>query len=436
MTEARKVRTLKRAVEAQGTALHSGAQVHLRLEPAAVGQGIVFRRSDLEDGPEIPALPKSLAAGPRCTTLRVGGAEVAMVEHLLAACVGMRVDDLDVVVDGPELPGFDGSALPYVELLERGGIVEQKGLRQTLVVSEPMVFRDDAGRELVVLPRDESGLALRYVPDHPEGVDPRPVSFVLGRDDFRTEIAPARTFVRAEEIEALREAGLGRGADADNTVVLGGDEEPVFRIDREPTRHKLLDLIGDLGLLGADLQAEVVDLGGGHALNQEAVRALRQLLEEQMLAEAPGDGTYDIQAVLRLLPHRYPFLMVDRVLSVDGWRRAVGVKNVTINEPYFQGHFPGRPLMPGVMQLEALAQLSGFLLQRKLEHAGKLVVLASVDKVRFRGTVEPGDQLLLEVETLRLSQNRGQIRAQARVGSRVVSEAVLSFAMVPQEQQS
>lgn len=428
---ARNERTIRRAVDMTGVALHSGASVRLRLEPAAAGEGIVFQRTDLENAPDIAARTEQLSTSQRRTVLRQGEAEIGMVEHLLAACHGLKVDNLLARVDGPEMPGADGSSGPYAELLQRAGIVEQKRARKTLLIEDPLFFRE-GDTEIVVLPPSGASLRVRYLPDYPAGVDATPVSFDLAAGDFAAEIARARTFVVAADIEKILAAGLGKGATAENTVVLGAASAPDMRLDREPTRHKILDLLGDFALLGADLHADVIATRSGHGLNQTAVRALRELLEEREIAAPTLDTGYAITDVMRLLPHRYPFLLVDRVIEVEGWRRAVGIKNVTINEPYFQGHFPDQPLMPGVLQLEALAQLSGFLLQRKLEHAGKIVVLSSIDKVRFRGGVQPGDTLRLEVETLRLSGSRGQIKAQAKVGRRIVSEAILSFAMVSQ----
>lgn len=428
---ARNERTIRRAAEMTGVALHSGAAVRLRLEAAPAGSGIVFQRSDLEGAPDVAARPDQLSTSQRRTVLRQGEAEIGMVEHLLAACHGLRVDNLIARVDGPEMPGADGSSAPYAELLQKAGFVEQRKQRKVHEVTEPLCFREE-GAEIVVLPPSGASLRIRYLPEYPAGVDSSPVTFDLGADDFAAAIAPARTFVVAADIEKLLAAGLGKGATADNTLVLGAATAPAMRLDREPTRHKILDLLGDFALLGVDLHADVIASRSGHGLNQAVVRALRESLDERETVQPPLETGYAITDVMRLLPHRYPFLLVDRVIEVEGWRRAVGIKCVTINEPFFQGHFPDQPLMPGVLQLEALAQLSGFLLQRKLEHAGKLVVLSSIDKVRFRGGVQPGDVLRLEVETLRLSQSRGQIKAQAKVGNRVVSEAVLSFAMVSQ----
>jgi UDP-3-O-[3-hydroxymyristoyl] N-acetylglucosamine deacetylase/3-hydroxyacyl-[acyl-carrier-protein] dehydratase len=423
-------RTLRGPCELEGVGLHSGRRVRVRLEPAPPGTGIVFQRTDLEDAPDIPALPASLSNAARRTVLRVGPAEVGMVEHLLSACHGLGVDNVFVRVDGEELPGLDGSAAPYVRAMRRAGVADQRAMRKELVVAEPVLVRD-GGAELVALPPSGEGLRVRYIPEYPAGVDATPVLFELRDGSYESEVAPARTFVLASEVEQLLAAGYGKGATPDNTLVLGGEQPPVFRMDREPTRHKILDLLGDLGLLGADLRADVLAVRSGHGLNQSLVAELRGVLEARETAgEAAADTGYEVEDILRLLPHRYPFLLVDRVVEVEGFRRAVGIKNVTFNEPYFVGHFPGRPIMPGVLQLEAMAQLSGVLLQRKLEHTGKLVVLASIDKVRFRGAVVPGDTLRIEVETLKLSRSRGSVQALAKVGRRVVAEAVLSFAMI------
>jgi len=352
-----------------------------------------------------------------------------MVEHFLAACHGLRIDNATVVVDGDELPGMDGSAASYVDLIKEAGITEQKAERKVLRLEDSMVLRE-GDAVLVALPPTDEFLRIRYIPEYPDGIDASPVRFQLKAGAFEEEVAAARTFVLESEIEELRAKGLGKGANEENTLVLGGKTPPAMRMEREPTRHKILDLLGDLALLGADLQADIVANRSGHNLNQELVRRLRAELEALELASGTRESGYDILEIMQLLPHRYPFLLIDRVTEVEGFRRAVGVKNVTINEPFFQGHWPDQPMMPGVLQLEAMAQLAGFLLQRKLEHTGKLVVLASIDKVRFRGSVQPGDQLRVEAETIRLDRRRGQVKGIAKVGRRVVAEALLSFAMV------
>ncbi|MDP6850817.1 MAG: 3-hydroxyacyl-ACP dehydratase FabZ [Planctomycetota bacterium] len=427
----RKQRSLKTTVKFEGIALHSGEAVKVCLEPAPVGTGIVFRRSDVEDPADIPALPDYLVHSSRRTILRRSGSEVGMVEHLLSAASGMQVDNMFVTVDGAELPGMDGSTLAYGEHIQKAGIVEQKGDRQTLKLERPVFVRNEGGAEIIALPPSGDALFVRYLPGHPEGVDNQTVSFHSESNRYLEDIAPARTFVRAEEVEKLLAEGYGQGATAENTLVLGGDTPPEMRIEQEPTRHKISDLMGDLALLGADLNADIVATRSGHGLNQALVRELRSVLEEEEIGldELP-EGGYDIRDIVRIIPHRYPFLLVDRVIRVEGTRRAVGLKNVSVNEEFFQGHWPEHPVMPGVLQLEAMAQVAGILLLRKLEHSGKIAVLASIDKVRFRGSVVPGDQLRIEVETLRLNRNRGQVVGVTKVGRRLAAEATLSFALV------
>lgn len=425
----RNQRSLKSAVEFAGVALHSGRPVSVRLEPAAAGTGIVFRRSDAEDPADIAAQPANLITSARRTVLRADSDEIGMVEHLLAACHGLRLDNLLVLVDGDEMPGFDGSVEPYASALRKGGAVEQKAERKVLEVGEPLLVRGGQA-EIVALPPSGDGFRVRYVPDLPAGLDATPVCYDSSTSDFLSEIAPARTFVRAEEVDGLLAAGFGKGATAENTLVLGGAGAPALRLDREPTRHKIADILGDLMLLGADLRADLIAVRSGHTLNQELVRLLRTQLEVEELATEPRDSGCDIRDICRILPHRYPFLLVDRIIEIEGIRHAVGIKNVSINEPYFQGHWPDHPVMPGVLQLEAIAQVAGLLLLRRLEHTGKVAVLAAIDRVRFRGAVVPGDQLRIEVQTLRSNRNRGQVQGQIKVGLRTVAEATLFFAFV------
>jgi UDP-3-O-[3-hydroxymyristoyl] N-acetylglucosamine deacetylase/3-hydroxyacyl-[acyl-carrier-protein] dehydratase len=205
----------------------------------------------------------------------------------------------------------------------------------------------------------------------------------------------------------------------------------VQRFPDEAVRHKLLDLVGDLSLLGAELKAQIIATKSGHSTNALLVERLSDVLQEQ---ETGGlverESGMDIREIIKMLPHRYPFLLIDRVIEVEGYKRAVAIKNVTINEPYFQGHFPERPLMPGVLQLEAMAQLAGMLLLRRLEYSGKLAVLWSLDKVKLRGGVTPGDQLRLEVETTRIKGETVQCRARGLVANKVVCEAMLMFTMI------
>jgi len=427
-------RTLRTPVEFSGVALHSGETIDARILPASPDSGIEFVRTDLPDAPPIPAHITYRSAKERRTRLQRGTAQVDTVEHLLAAARGLGIDNLTVELSGQELPGMDGSALPFVELFTRAGLVEQKQQARFFQLTEP-VFVREGGATLVALPIDEEVLRLQYVATFDEasnagGGGGGSLAIDMTPESFEKDVAPARTFCLASEVEALRAAGLGKGATRENTVVVG-DGETQLRMDHEPVRHKILDLIGDLALLGADLGAHVIATRSGHALNAELVRQLHDLMQSQesggLVARESG---LDVREILRMLPHRYPFLLLDRVIEIDGFQRAVAIKNVTINEPFFQGHFPNAPLMPGVLQLEAMAQLAGVLLLRKMENTGKLAVLWAIDKVKLRAPVEPGDQLRIEVETQRMKGQFGQVKGIGTVAGKTVCEAVLTFTMV------
>jgi UDP-3-O-[3-hydroxymyristoyl] N-acetylglucosamine deacetylase/3-hydroxyacyl-[acyl-carrier-protein] dehydratase len=426
----RKQRTLRTVVEFSGVGLHSGETIRARILPAPQDHGVEFVRTDLPDNAPIPAKIAYHTAKERRTRLQRGNAHVDTVEHLLAVCRGLSIDNLTVELSGSEMPGLDGSALELMQLVQQAGIVEQAAEAAAFRLDQPIYVREGSAT-LVALPTEKEGLTLQYVAAFDEpGIDGGSFQLELSPESFGREIAPARTFCLASEVEALQKAGFGKGATRQNTVVLG-DPSMTLRLPGEPVRHKILDLLGDLYLLGADLHAHVIATRSGHSLNAEFVRRLHDLMQA---LETGGlirrESGLDVREILRMLPHRYPFLLIDRVLEIDGYRRAVAVKNVSINEPFFQGHFPGAPLMPGVLQLEAMAQLAGVLLLRKLENTGKLAVLWSIDKVKLRGAVVPGDQLRLEVETLRSKDQIAQVRATGTVAGKLVCEATLMFTMV------
>jgi len=422
-------RTLRTAVEFSGVGLHSGQLVHARVLPAPQGTGVEFLRTDVRDAPPIPAHISYHSTKDRRTRLVRDSSEVDTVEHLLAVCSGMGIDNLTVELSGSELPGLDGSAKTLVDLFKQAGAVDQRVEARVFRLDEPVYVREGSAT-LVALPPERPGLTLQYIASFNDPlVEGGSYQLELTPETFEAEIAPARTFCLASEIPLLQAAGLGKGATRENTVVLG-DPASVLRMPGEPVRHKLLDLIGDLHLLGADLHAHVIATCSGHSTNAKLVRRLLDLMQQR---ETGGlitrESGLDVRGVMRLLPHRYPFLLIDRVISIEGYQRAVAIKNVSINEPYFQGHFPEAPLMPGVLQLEALAQLAGVLLLRKFENTGKLAVLWSIDKVKLRAPVAPGDQLRLEVETLRSKGEMGQVRGTGTVAGKVVCEAVLTFTM-------
>jgi UDP-3-O-[3-hydroxymyristoyl] N-acetylglucosamine deacetylase/3-hydroxyacyl-[acyl-carrier-protein] dehydratase len=425
-------RTLKGPVEFSGVGLHTGKEVHVRVKPAPAETGVVFVRTDLPDQPRLEARNQNLTTRDRRTCLKVRDLEIHTCEHVLAVLHGFKIDNAEIELDGEELPGLDGSALPVVELVRKVGTVEQKAARKDFPLDEP-VFVTEGDSSIIALP-DEGGLSIQY---HLEYRTPAPVlqsvSFRIEEDVFAEQVAPARTFVMESEVEALRAMGLGKGANYSNTLVMGKDGliDNQLRFQDEFARHKVLDIMGDLFLLGADLSAKIIATKTGHSANMQLVKKLSEMMEAR---EEAGllirESGFDIKAILKLLPHRYPFLLVDRVIELEGFQRAVGIKNVTINEPYFQGHWPGHPIMPGVLQLEAMAQLAGVLLLRKLENTGKLAVLWSIDKVKLRGAVVPGDQLRIEVETMRMKQNVGQVNARCKVAGKLVAEAQLTFTMI------
>ena len=426
-------KTIGHEVELSGVGLHTGAGVRLRLRPAEPGSGIVFRRVDLPGKPEVAAEVQYMHDRPRCTSLSNGKAEVQTIEHLLAGISACGIDNVICELNGPEVPGMDGSSRFFVEALTEAGTKQQKEPAEFYAVKEP-VHLSHPNWAIVALPRKE-GLRVSYTLGYDK---PRPVNqtftFDLNKDDFVTEVAPARTYVTSDEVEQLRAAGLGQGANEQNTMVITEDAEADARNLRFPdeyARHKVVDLIGDLRLLGRPLRAYVVAHHTGHAANRALVEkiALEMHRREELGALQRGTG-FGIDEIMRILPHRYPMLLVDRVIEVEGFKRAVGIKNVTVNEAFFVGHYPAQPIMPAVLTLEALAQLAGILLLRKLEFSGKVAVFLGMDRVKLRHAVVPGDQMRLTVETLRLGPRGGKVKARATVRDVLVAEAEMKFMLV------
>ncbi len=430
-------RTIKNPFEVEGIGLHEGKAVRVIVRPGKPDTGCVFVRSDLPDSDPIPARLSEVAETARRTTLgKPAGTAVHTVEHLLAALHALHVDNLEVELDASELPGLDGSARPWFDLLTKAGVVDQKATAKVLRIERPVCVELE-GATLMALPSDTDGLQLSYTLDYQQlGLAPQYVEIRLPGTDIARDVAPARTFVFASEIDALRDAGFGKGADEHNTLILEPSDNGLpaaanLRFHDEPARHKLLDLLGDLYLVGAELQGRIVATKSGHKAHHALVR---RLVSEMEAGETSGRITrptgMDIREISELLPHRYPFLLVDRVLELEGYRRAVGIKNVTVNEPFFVGHFPEQPIMPGVLILEALAQLAGTLLLRRMEYTGKLPVLWAIDKVKLRRSVVPGDQLRLEVEATKVRDTMGRVECLAKVNEHVAAEAQMVFTLV------
>ncbi len=406
----------------------------MELKPADVGSGLVFVRTDLPGHPEIPLSLGRIANQGRRTTLSAGDAEVHTVEHLFSCLAALGIDNLRVEISGSEMPGLDGSALPWLEVLKEAGVTEQDEERETLDFDRELVvdFPDEAV-SLVAIPGGE-GLRIDYTLDYQNPAIPlQRLSLTLTPESFEREIAPARTFCLESEARALREEGLGKGATTQNTLVVGADGRPLeteLRFPDEYVRHKVLDLIGDLYLLGLEFNGRILAIRSGHRANVALARKLLEVHAEKRRQKRLREQSLDIREVMRILPHRFPFLMIDRVIELDGFKRAVGIKNVSINEPFFQGHWPGQPVMPGVLIVEAMAQLSGVLLLRKLEHTGKLAVLLSIDRVKLRRAVVPGDQLRVESIAENVKTRTGRVLCRATVEGKLAAQARIKFMLV------
>jgi UDP-3-O-[3-hydroxymyristoyl] N-acetylglucosamine deacetylase/3-hydroxyacyl-[acyl-carrier-protein] dehydratase len=358
----------------------------------------------------------------------------------MAAIAGLGIDNIEIHINGAEVPGVDGSCLPFVNLLLKTGIVEQPAEKTFLTITDPIEVRDGSA-SLIAAPPMADEFQVFYDLDYGDiqQIGHQLFSYRLNTtspNGFPSEIAPARTFVTMQEAEMLRSRGLGTHLQPGDVLVLDttGPVGTDLRFNNECVRHKVLDLIGDLYLLGCPIKGKIVAYKSGHSLNHALVRKLTHMLDAQRRAKlALGEPVMDVRRILRMMPHRYPMLLVDRVIEMDGDRRALGIKNVTMNEPFFEGHYPGMPVMPGVLIVEALAQLSGLLLSRKLEHSGKIPMLLSLDKVKLRRPVVPGDQLILQSENIRVKARTGHVRCKAFVGDQVAAEAEIKFMLVDNE---
>ena len=371
--------------------------------------------------------------------LKSGDASVETVEHCLSALAGLGIDNAMIEIDGPELPCGDGSAQPFVEPILEAGIVEQDAARRIFKISEPIIV-EEGDAMLAAFPSDEDTFKCVFDLDyskHDDRIKHQTQTFAFNNGNYVHELAKARTYSLQEEAQALWDNGMCRHLTPKDVLVIGADGpiENAYRFDNEPVRHKILDLVGDLYLIGGPVHGQFVAQRSGHELNRRMCLKILQQAEAQHRREALRVGrTMDIRAIQRIMPHRYPMLLVDRVVEMVGDQRAVGVKNVTINEPFFQGHYPGVPIMPGVLIVEAMAQLGGLLMSQKLEHAGKIAVLLSLDKVKLRRPVNPGDQLVLEAEAVRAKPRTATVRCKAFVASQLAAEAQIRFMMVDAEQ--
>ena len=438
-----KQKTLKKEIVIKGSGLHTGNPVTARLKPAEAGAGIIFIRVDLPGQPCIvPALENVSIDNtvPRCTSLRKNDIVIHTVEHFMAVLFGFGIDNLSIEIDSNELPGLDGSGKSFLEQIRAAGIVEQEAAREHISIREPVSVHNN-GASILIVPADELKVSYALNYDHPL-LQAQFFSSIVNQETFEKDIAPSRTFCLEEEASELQASGLGKGANYDNTLVVGqkGVIQNTVRFPDEFARHKVLDLIGDLYLLGKPIKGHVFAMRSGHTLNIELLKKIhRQYAREtapaadlsSFAADSPAE--LDIQAIMKILPHRYPFLLVDRIVDMETGKRAVGLKNVTINDNFFTGHFPTRPVMPGVLMIEAMAQVGGILMMTNRKHRGKVALFMATDKVKFRKLVNPGDQLRMEVEVLRDRSRTAVLRGVATVGSEVVAEAEMTFSFLDEK---
>jgi UDP-3-O-[3-hydroxymyristoyl] N-acetylglucosamine deacetylase/3-hydroxyacyl-[acyl-carrier-protein] dehydratase len=422
-----KQRTLAREVTLEGVGLHSGEAASVKLSPAEAGTGIRFRRTDGAGGEDVLATLEHVTGTDLGTALGGGDSRVLTPEHALAALAALGVDNVRLEVDGPELPGRDGSFQDWVAALDKAGVVEQDAPAKVIALARSVSVSGDGGQAYAALPG--AGLRISATIDfaHP-AVGRQSASFALDEAGFRSEIAPARTFGFKADAERLRARGLALGASLDNTVVLdeGGVMNDGLRFPDEFLRHKVGDIVGDMALLGARLEAHIMADRPSHAGNV----ALAQAIQDQHRHGA-REPVLDIARIMDFLPHRYPMLLVDRIVYVEDMRRIVGIKNVTINEPFFQGHFPGHPIMPGVLIVEAMAQVGGLLLLEKVSDADKKVVyFMTIDNVKFRRPVAPGDTLVFELEVVQFRRGVCKMRGRGLVEGKLVAEADLMASIV------
>jgi UDP-3-O-[3-hydroxymyristoyl] N-acetylglucosamine deacetylase/3-hydroxyacyl-[acyl-carrier-protein] dehydratase len=431
--------TLDKVVSTTGVGLHLGKETTITFKPAPPDTGYVFVRTDVESRPMIKVCVdnvRMIEEQARRTTLGENYFEVHTVEHVLSALYGLEIDNAIIEIDSDEPPEpAGGSVSSFVKILREAGVATlNRHPRKVFTITEP-VSLEYYGATLTVVPY--SGLKVSFTIDYDiSAIGTQYLSLDITPESFTAEIAPARTFCLYRDVRALQEKGLIKGGNLDNAVVIGDDgimNDKPLRFPDEFVRHKILDLIGDLSLLGFRLEGHVISAKSGHASNVQFVKKIKSVYQGSVAKAEKhlNDRKWDIQDVMRLLPHRYPFLLVDKVLEIDPGKRIVGLKNVTINEPFFQGHFPGSPIMPGVLVVEAMAQVGGLMLFDNVDDpANWLVYFGGIDKVRFRKPIMPGDQVRFELE---MQSSRGRLcrmRGVAFVEDRVAAEAELTAMLV------
>lgn len=420
-------RTIRKDVSLAGTGVHSGESATITLRPGNVNTGIRFRRVDLDGCPEIPATLSHVVGTELGTSLANGDAQVNTVEHVMAALAAAQVDNAIIDLDGQEVPIRDGSFQDYVHALRDVGIKSQEVKAKVVRVKTKVTTTGGDGQSYSATMNRGLTVVASIDFEH-SAIGRQSGEFSIDSESFETELASARTFGFKKDEEELHDRGLALGASLDNTVVLGQDGVMggELRFPNEFLRHKVGDLIGDLALLGARIEARIVAERPSHAGNIELAKAL-----QTHARDTNREAIVDTAKIMQYLPHRYPMLLVDRITEYEAGKRIVGIKNVTINEPFFQGHYPGHPVMPGVLIIEAMAQVGGLLLMEEVEkHEDKVVYFMSLDRVKWRKPVTPGDTIVFELELLQFRRQVCKLKGQGFVEGTLVAEAEMMATIV------
>ncbi|HTO93803.1 MAG TPA: bifunctional UDP-3-O-[3-hydroxymyristoyl] N-acetylglucosamine deacetylase/3-hydroxyacyl-ACP dehydratase [Bacteroidota bacterium] len=461
-------RTIKQPVSFSGIGLHTGSISTMTFKPAPENYGIRFRRIDLGGSPEVPADVDHVVDISRGTTIEVGEARIHTVEHVMAALVGLQIDNVLIELDANEPPVGDGSSKPYVDVLLKAGFEKQDAPKDYLIIDQTVHYHNEEKKvDIVALPTDDYRITVMVDYNNPALGSQHTGLFNLEKE-FVADFAPCRTFCFLHEVEVLHQQGLIKGGNLDNAIVIVDrelDDAEIKRISdklgirdavilgsngvlnnrqlhfpNEPARHKLLDVMGDLALIGVPLKAQILAARPGHASNIAFARMVRKLYQQKKLIrryqhERKEGVVFDINAIKKILPHRYPFLLIDKIIEFQMDEKIVGVKNVTANEPFFEGHFPGRPVMPGVLILEAMGQTGGILLLNGIENPGdKLVYFMAINNAKFRKPVLPGDQLVLELTMVSRKSRICQMKGLAFVDGTLVAEAEMLASIVPRNE--